>query len=389
MGGFGREEPTTEWPGLDPATLYRWYDATCRNRSTLVRRLFFALTVTTAVLAAAVPGHAQTSSQSLFERYLESLRLQAGIPGRTAALVQDGPVVWESGLGYRDVENLLPAFPDTPFQVGDLTQTLAATLLWQCAERGQLDLTAPMRQWTDAVPEASAEVRHVMAHASEATPGSAFKYSPARFAALTPVIERCGGAAYRTQLSSAILERFAMVDSVPGPDLATPGAPARSLFEAEDLARYEAALARMAAPYKVDRNGKASRSEYPAPAVDAAIGLVTTARDLARFDAALTSGVPLTPESLALAWSNVVSTTGQPLPTGLGWFVQTYNGERVVWSFGSIANASSALVLHVPSRKLTLVLLANSDGLNTAGSLGAGDVTVSPFARLFLRLFLP
>jgi hypothetical protein len=38
---------------------------------------------------------------------------------------------------------------------------------------------------------------------------------------------------------------------------------------------------------------------------------------------------------------------------------------------------------------MTLVLLANSSGLVKPYPLSAGDVTVSPFARLFLGLVVP
>lgn len=349
-----------------------------------MRRPSSLLLVALALAAAAV--QAQAPPQTLFERYLESLRMQAGIPGLTAAIVQDGRTVWEGGFGYRDVEALQPALPDTPFPIADLTETFAATLLLQCAERGQVDLTAPVARWSSLVPEPGAEVRHVMAHASEGAPGSGFKFSPARFAALTPVIEACGDEAYRRQLVADLLDRLAMVDSVPGADLAVEGAPARALFDPEDLDRYATVLGRLAVPYRVDRNGKPSRSEYPPPAVDAATGIVSTARDLAKFDAALSTDGLLLPETLAVAWTNAVSTAGTPLPTGLGWFVQAYNGERIVWHFGVMPNAASSLLLHVPGRRLTLVMLANSDGL--ASSLSEGDVTASPFARLFLRMFL-
>jgi hypothetical protein len=43
----------------------------------------------------------------------------------------------------------------------------------------------------------------------------------------------------------------------------------------------------------------------------------------------------------------------------------------------------------VPGRGLTLVLLANSDGLVKLFPLSAGDATVSPFAKVFLRIFIP
>ena len=65
-----------------------------------------------------------------------------------------------------------------------------------------------------------------------------------------------------------------------------------------------------------------------------------------------------------------------PLPHGLGWFVQTYRGEPVVWQFGMGANASSSLVMTLPARGITLVLVANSDGLAKPATLAAGDITV-------------
>ncbi len=71
---------------------------------------------------------------------------------------------------------------------------------------------------------------------------------------------------------------------------------------------------------------------------------------------------------------------------GLGWFVQSYRGERLVWHFGVIGNAYSSLVLKLPDRKLTFILLANSDGLSATFQLPAGNVTKSLFALLFLRL---
>jgi len=37
---------------------------------------------------------------------------------------------------------------------------------------------------------------------------------------------------------------------------------------------------------------------------------------------------------------------------------------------------------------MTLILVANSDGLTRPFALAAGDITVSPFARLFLSLFV-
>ena len=75
------------------------------------------------------------------------------------------------------------------------------------------------------------------------------------------------------------------------------------------------------------------------------------------------------------------------LPTGLGWFVQNYNAEAIVWQFGVMTGGYSSLILKIPAKRLTLVLLANSDGLCSPFDLSTGDVTKSLFALVFLRLF--
>jgi hypothetical protein len=73
---------------------------------------------------------------------------------------------------------------------------------------------------------------------------------------------------------------------------------------------------------------------------------------------------------------------------GLGWFSQVHNGERVVWQYSLLPEGYSSLYLRLPSRRVSVILLANTDGLAADIPLSEGDVRVSPFARLFLQLFL-
>jgi CubicO group peptidase (beta-lactamase class C family) len=133
-------------------------------------------------------------------------------------------------------------------------------------------------------------------------------------------------------------------------------------------------------------DGRVRKADFPPKIINAAAGLVSTVRDLARFDAALNDSVLLTPESRQLAWSPFVSSTGVPQPYGLGWFVQTSEGVPLVWHYGYWEQYSS-LYLRLPQRDLTLILLANSGELSARFNLAAGNVTGSPFARLFLRIF--
>ena len=69
--------------------------------------------------------------------------------------------------------------------------------------------------------------------------------------------------------------------------------------------------------------------------------------------------------------------------------MQSYNGYPVVWSFGVVPEAYSALLIKLPTRGLTMILLANSDALGAQGALEKGDVMASVFARTFLRTYVP
>jgi CubicO group peptidase (beta-lactamase class C family) len=327
-------------------------------------------------------ARAQNLAFSLFERYLEPLRVQAGIPGLSAAIVQDGQIVWERGFGQADVESNLPARPDTPYNIADLTQTFTTLLLAQCAERGLVQADDPIRRWVPLATDPPATLRQVLSHTSG--PTSVFHFDPARFVQLTHVVESCAGVSYKQALAQSILDRASMIDASPGREIAPVAADGDPLFDAISVDRYAGVLQRLATPYKVDKRGRASRSELPASSVDAATGLIASVRDLAKYDAAL--DVIVRPATLTETWTNV-TVNGTTQPSTMGWFGQTYEGQRVIWQFGVVPDAYSSLILKIPSRRITLILLANSDGLSSPFPLQDGDVTASLFARTFLRLF--
>ena len=332
------------------------------------------------------PSSAQAITYALFERYLESLRQQAGVPGLSAVILRDQEIVWEKGFGLQEVERNVAATPNTPYLIGDVSQTFAAMLALRCVEEeADVSLEDPIQRWTNEIPEANARVWQILSHV---TPSGAFKYDPARYASLTPMIAYCSDHGIAKLVSDQILDRLGMFDSVPGHDLADPSAPVSQLFDQSHRDRYGRVLNNLAIPYKVDKAGKATRSEYPVKGLNAATGLVSTVRDLARYDAALDKGILLRPRRLNEAWTNTVSSNGSRSRMGLGWFVQVYNGQRLVWHFGLLRESYSSLMLKVPGRNLTLILLANSDGLSSPFLLGNGDVTTSVFAQLFLRTFV-
>jgi CubicO group peptidase (beta-lactamase class C family) len=319
---------------------------------------------------------------NLFERSLEQLRVESGIPGLSGVIVQGRQVVWAQGLGMADLERSIRATPDTPYPVGGLTQALAATVVLQRVDRGYFDLSDRMNRWTTQIPENSATVEQVLRHTS----AGAYQYDPARFAVLTQVVGFYTKMPFRKVLAEEVLDRLSMLDSVPGHDLEQPSPLDVPFFEATDLDRYGSVLRRLAVPYRVDVRRRATRSEYPPREITAGTGLISSALDLAAFDRALdTTNLLLKPTTLDVMRQR----GGAAVPTGLGWFVQSYNNAQIVWQFGNSPNAFSSLILKVPSRDLTLILLANSDGLSAPFALEQGDVTTSLYARLFLRTFLP
>ena len=344
--------------------------------------LSFALVQGPLVHAQALPP---SGSQilSLFGGYVEALRVQTGIPGLAAAVVGDSNVLWAQPFGQENVESRSPTRTDTLFHFDGLTQLVTASLVLQCADQRRVSLDAPIGAFTPSSVDATATVAQILTHTS-GTPLS-FNYNPNRLRSLKFVVESCTGMTFR-QAFRATIERLGMMQSVPGPDAASTDLTNADLATPETARRYRDLLGRLATPYAVGAQLVPSRSQYNVTTLDAASGLISSTLDFANFDLAVRNQVLFSKATLATAWRNPSTANGQLLPHGMGWFVQTYNGEPVVWQYGVDVNASSSLVLTLPKRKLTLILLANSDGLAKPASLSAGDVTVSPFARVFLGL---
>ena len=116
--------------------------------------------------------------------------------------------------------------------------------------------------------------------------------------------------------------------------------------------------------------------------------MISTVRDLERFDLSLKSGVMMRPEWRTLRVDAAERrATASRCRTPTAGSCRTTTAGAIVWQYGVSDNASSSMIITLPQRGLTLILLANSQGLARPFDLSAGDVTVSPFARLFLSIF--
>jgi CubicO group peptidase (beta-lactamase class C family) len=348
------------------------------------------------VVAAIVAGSAVSAQKALpptrdqffttLGAYFDTLRIQAGIPGVAAAIVGDTTLEWAAAFGQRDIASVDAMKTDTPFEFDGLTQLVTTSMVLQCVEQGTVRLDSPIGAFTPSSPDARATVGEVLTQTTNAGGTLAFTYNLQRLETLKFVVETCQGMTFR-QAFTKTLQRLGMMDSVPGPDAPLPELSNADVASPADAARYRSILQRMPTPYAVSAQNTASVTSYTTKTIGAGFGLVSTVYDFAKFDLALRNGqLGVSRGTLAAAWTAPVSTTGLALPHGMGWFVQSYNGEPVVWQYGISPAVSSSLVITLPNRNVTLILLANSDGLARPPSLVAGDVTVSPFAKIFLGL---
>jgi CubicO group peptidase (beta-lactamase class C family) len=303
-----------------------------------------------------------------------------------AAIVGPNGIVWERGFGRQDLERNVYTLTDTPFHSDSITQLFTAGMTLRCVEEARLSLEDRAGQFKPDSPDANATVAQLLTHSSETPGGLVFAYRPERLDPLWPAVRLCNDGSFRKTLRN-LFDQLGMVDSVPGPDAAQLVPPAEGIPTPEQADRYRRVLARLAIPYAVDGQGRATKSSYTATTLTPGGGAITTVRDFARFDLALRRGAIVRLTTLVEAWQPPVGANRQRLPHGFGWFVQAHNNVPVVWQFGVGDPGSSSMVITLPAQQLTLVLLANSSGLVKPYPLAAGDLKVSLFGKLFLEVF--
>jgi CubicO group peptidase (beta-lactamase class C family) len=340
-----------------------------------VRRLIWSAALGVLLLGVRGPLHADDFVNGRLGEYLESLRVQTGIPGLAVAVVGRSDVLYERGFGFDDIDRNIATRSDTPMHLDGLTEMFSASLLMRCVEQGRLSLDNTVGQFKPGRSDANLTLRQVLTYTGDGS----YSYRPDRLSYLPTAIRTCTNDSFRETLAN-LLDQNGMADSVPGPDVIFLVPPAEGVLTSE-FERYSRVLSRLPVPYAVDAQKKAAPSTYSATTLTPTSGLIATVHDLSKFDIGLKNGIVMQKDTLATAWR---ASGG---PHGIGWFVQSYNGENIVWQFGSGDNGSSSLFITLPARSLTLILTANSNGLVKGFGLTGGDILASPFARAFLGLY--
>jgi CubicO group peptidase (beta-lactamase class C family) len=342
-------------------------------------------------------------------REFEALRANLRIPGMSAAIAENERIVWTRGFGMANSERGIPAGDDTIYHLASLTKPYASTVLLQLVQDGRLDLDAPVSRFGIAMTRRTpVKVWHLLSHTSGEPPGTRYRYDGNAFGLLTQVIERASGRSFARELSSRIIRPLGLTHTAPNP-----GDPQgfRSLFVsidvgAEDVIKARAEFAESGVERRPIESALAqgyarSRGRWMWPTglfgamqpmthgftLSATGGLAASASDVARFSMALDEGRLLSDAMRARAWTPPSASDGRPLPYALGWFVQQHRGYQIVWHYGH-GLESSSLMVKIPDRRMTFVILANSDGLSRWRGLGdSADVSRSPAATLFLNWY--
>jgi CubicO group peptidase (beta-lactamase class C family) len=307
-------------------------------------------------------------------------------------ILRDTMVLAARGLGLADIEQAVPVTPETPFNIASVAKPIAAVVALRLVERGLLDLDRPMQSFRGfrefcadvrgaggiffadyACEDPALTLRHVLSMTANGRPGTRFYYNPPSYSWASRPMAEVAEATFSDLTASLVF---------------APAGMTRSARLHRRLPLPPALAAALARPYHLDSLGRIGPSPAPALQGDgAAGGVIASAMDLARFDIALAQGRLLSPASLRAMWTPGRTPAGQLLPYGLGWFVAAPQGETLVWHTGLWEGAYSALYLKVPARHLTLILLANSDGLRWEARLDEATVERSPFAQAFLAAF--
>lgn len=307
----------------------------------------------------------------------------------SVAIGVEDSIIFSWGFGWADVELGVPVTEKSLFHLASLTKPYATTVILRLVQEEKLDLNSPVSDFGiefDNSPEI--KVHHLLSHTSSGEPGTVFKYDGNRFGQLEKVIEKATGNSFATELNERIIKPLDLQQTLPNP------LDQKSFKEAEaDLSlvqkyfvtEYAREWGRVIWPSGLF--GPLKPIDYP-EYFGTAAGLVATARDVVKFSAALDKGLLLDRPLYELSLTSVKSPEGKDFPYGYGWFLENYKGHQIAWQYGHWFGSSS-LIIKIPKQKITLVILANSDGLSRRTRIGdKASIQASPAEPVMLDWIL-
>jgi len=321
--------------------------------------------------------------RSAIEKAVSSFMSANNVPGIGAAVVLEGEPVWSAGFGMADLEDFAPVTSSTLFRLGSISKPITATAILQLWERGKLDLDAPVQKYCPAFPQKEWPItarellghRGGVRHYNPDGKGDIPEDSARHFASMEeslqifaadPLVAKPGRefhySTYGYTLLGCVLEGAAsqkyvdyVRDNVFGPA-------GMDHTQADD---FFAIIQHRTRWYHKDKSGVVHNagvldSSYKIPGG----GLISSADDMARFEAAILADKLLRRPTRDLLWTNLQPTEGKPSRYALGWFVADKFGLRTAGHTGGQQGTDTAFLI-APDRRAGVVVLANMDNVNT------------------------
>lgn len=338
-----------------------------------------------------------------FREFLKEYRQENLVLSFSVAVLKDGEVVMLENIGWQDHDAEEPTTAQTSYLVASITKTFTAATLLAMEADGHIDLDADFTTLSDwkgrcewltsagiifgggvmddgreiKAPrcEGPISLRHVLQNRVQGEPGSSFFYNPIVFGRLSNWVEENTDRSWRDWVRSYVLDP-AGLDRV-----------AAGWRDAEGAE----ALTHLAPPFRhapEDSDGL-EPSILPNPELNASSGIIANVLDLAQYSNALDEGKILSPELRETMWTPEVDKDGAPAPYAKGWFVQNWEGHRLVWHSGWWPDAYAGIFLKAPEDGWTLIALGNTDGIrHEIDTLTKAQIEKSPLPSKFLDLFV-
>jgi len=298
------------------------------------------------------------------------------LPGVSVAVVHKGKMAKMAGYGVADLEHRVPATADTVYELASVTKPFTAMAAMLLVQDGRVGLDDPIRNHLDGLPEAwtGVTIRHLLSHTPgiksytslpeflltprrdyapqelvklaaaapvEFEPGERWAYCNTGYVLLGLLIEEASGRPWGAFLKERILDPLGM-----------------RATRANDR---RAILPGRARGYALSE-GRLANAEYLSTTQPYAAGaLVSTVRDLARWDDALSRGRLLPRAVLREMWTPVRLRGGMEAGYGLGWSVERVKGRRRVGHGGGILGFSTQIDRWIDDA-LTVIVLTNLEG---------------------------
>ena len=333
----------------------------------------------------------QKSLQTIEEK-VEKRRKELGIPGISLVIVKDGQIIYMKGLGYKDFEKQIAVTPDTQFAIGSATKAFTALSVLMAMDEGKVNLDDSPKKYLsyfkmkDADADKNMTVRDLMDHSSglnrtdlamitgrlnrqeliqtvgEAQPmaklNEKFFYNNIMFAAAGEVVANVQKTTWEKYVPEKIFAPLGMTNS---------NMSIKQMEKAKDYSfGYE---------YNFDTKATRKLPFRPIDDVAPAGSINSSARDMAKWitfvmNGGVMNGKRLVSEKGYEEWTkpqNKVTPNGK-VAYGLGWFLEEWNGMKVVQHGGNIDGFNS-MVAMIPEKKLGFVMLTNVTGSSLGGEL--------------------